>query len=244
MGDLGGTEFLGSQVKKKGSEFNEWYGYRSNGLFQSQEDIDNSATTSAAIRPGDVKYVDISGANGSPDDLISPEYDRVLLGGSLPRYLYGGNIRLDYKGFDLLVVFQGVGKQNARLEPNMVRPLQTQNTAVPSFLDGNYWSMYNTPAQNLSARYPRLSEVTAGNNYAMSDFWLFNGAYMRMKNITLGYSIPKAVTDRIKIQGVRFYASVSDLFSIDKYPQGWDPEATSSGYPIMASYIFGASVKF
>jgi hypothetical protein len=125
-----------------------------------------------------------------------------------------------------------------------VRPLQTQNTAVPSFLDGNYWSMYNTPAQNLSARYPRLSEVTAGNNYAMSDFWLFNGAYMRMKNITLGYSIPKAVTDRIKIQGVRFYASVSDLFSIDKYPQGWDPEATSSGYPIMASYIFGASVKF
>ncbi|HEY9489334.1 MAG TPA: SusC/RagA family TonB-linked outer membrane protein, partial [Chryseosolibacter sp.] len=244
MGDLGGTEFLGAQVKKKGSEFNEWYGYRAAGLFQTQEDVNNAAVTSGSVRPGDVKYVDIGDPNGAPDGLISPEYDRVLLGGSLPRYMYGGNIRLDYKGFDFLLVIQGVAKQNARLEPNMVRPLQTQNTAVPSFIDGNYWSMYNTPEQNLNARYPRLSEVTAGNNYAMSDFWLFNGSYMRLKNITLGYNFPEQLSQKLSLQNVRLYASASDLFSIDKYPQGWDPESTSSGYPIMASYIFGISVKF
>lgn len=244
MGNLGGTEFLGAQVKKEGSEFNEWYGYRAAGLFQTQEDVDNSAVTGGSVRPGDVKYVDIGDPNGIPDGLISPEYDRVLLGGSLPRYMYGGNIKLDYKGFDFLLAIQGVGEQLARMEPNMVRPLQTQNTAVPDFLDGNYWSQYNTSEQNLNARYPRLSEVAAGNNYAMSDFWLFSGAYMRLKNITLGYNFPEQLTERLSLQDVRLYTSVSDLFSIDKYPQGWDPEATSSGYPIMASYIFGISVKF
>ncbi len=244
MGDLGGTEFLGSQVKKEGSEFNEWYGYRSAGLFQTQEDVDNSAVTSATIRPGDVKYVDISSADGSADGLISPEYDRVLLGGSLPRYMYGANVRLDYKGFDFLLVLQGVAKQNALIEQNMARPLGTQSSAVPAFIDGNYWSVYNTPTENLNAKYPRLSEVAAGNNYAMSDFWLFDGSYLRLKNITLGYNFPRQLTEKVALQNIRLYASASDLFSIDKYPQGWDPEATSSGYPIMASYIFGISVKF
>lgn len=244
MGDLGGTEFLGAQVKKEGSEFNEWYGYKSAGIFQTQDEVDNSAVTSGSVKPGDVKYVDVSGVEGSPDGLISPEYDRVLLGGSLPRYLYGANIRLDYKGFDFSLVIQGVAKQNARYEANMVRPLQTQNTAVPSFIDGNYWSHYNTPEQNLNVRYPRLSEVAAGNNYAMSDFWLFNGAYMRLKNITLGYGFPKSWTEKLSIENVRLYASASDLFSIDRYPQGWDPESSASAYPIMASYIFGVSVKF
>src|SRR5690606_1984553 len=244
MGDLGGTEFLADQVKMEGSEFNEWYGYRADGLFQSQEEVDNSAVTSGAIRPGDVKYVDISAANGSPDGLISPEYDRVLLGGSMPRYMYGGNIRLDYSGFDFALVVQGVGKQKARITSQMARPLQTQNTAVPAFIDGNYWSMYNTAEQNLNASYPRLSEVTAGNNYAMSDFWLFSGAYLRLKNITLGYTLQEGWMERLKIRNIRLYASVTDLFSINKYPLGWDPESAANAYPITASYIFGVSVKF
>ena len=123
MGDLGGIEFLGSRVNFEGSEFNEWYGYVSEGIFQTQEDVDNSAVTNSSVSPGDIKYKDISGPEGEPDGVISPEYDRVLIGGSLPRYEYGGNIRLEYKGFDFALVFQGVGKQNDRRSGIMVDPV-------------------------------------------------------------------------------------------------------------------------
>lgn len=244
MGDLGGTEFLGDQIKVEGSEFNEWYGYKSDGLFQTQEEVDNSPTLNNTVKPGDVKYVDISGPDGVPDGTISPEYDRVLLGGSLPRYLYGGNIRLDYKGFDFSMVIQGVGKQNSRLANTMIRPLLENWGNVPEIIDGNYWSHYNTAEQNQTAQYPRLSWTAAGNNYAMSDYWLINGAYLRMKNVTLGYRIPGSVTQKINIQGIRVYTSISDLFTIDNYPKGWDPEVAGSGYPITTSYVFGISVNF
>lgn len=92
MGDLGGTQFIGDQVKMKGSQFNEWYGYVSEGLFQTQEDLTNSAKINNNVKVGDVKYKDISGPDGVPDGKISSEYDRVLLGGSLPRYMFGGNV--------------------------------------------------------------------------------------------------------------------------------------------------------
>src|SRR5690606_15777923 len=104
-----------NQVKFQGSEFDEWYGYVSDGIYQSIEDIENSATINNRVRPGDIKYVDISGPDGVPDGIISPTYDRVLLGGSLPRFEYGGNIALSYNGFDLSIVLQGVGKINSYL---------------------------------------------------------------------------------------------------------------------------------
>lgn len=244
MGDLGGIEFLGSQVKFEGSEFNEWYGYVSDGIYQTQEEIDNSATLNNKVRPGDIKYVDISGPDGVPDGKISGEYDRVLLGGSLPRYMFGSTIRLGYKGFDLSLVLQGVGKQNSRMSGHMVQPLQGNWGHITKVIDGDYWSHYNTEQENLDAKYPRLTTKAAGNNYTMSDFWLFNGGYLRMKNITLGYRIPKNVCQKIHLQGARVYTSISDVFSIDNYPKGWDPEVANTGYPITSSYVFGVSVNF
>ena len=138
MGDLGGTEFLGDQIKIEGSQFNEWYGYQSAGLFQTQEEVDNSPVLNSSVKPGDVNYVDVSGPEEIPDGLISPEYDRVQLGGSLPRYLYGGNVQLNYKGFDLSIYFQGVGKQNSKLQPVMIRPFLENWGNVPTIIDGNY----------------------------------------------------------------------------------------------------------
>jgi TonB-linked SusC/RagA family outer membrane protein len=244
MGDLGGTEFLGSQVKKEGSEFNEWYGYVSDGLFQTQEEVDNSAVLNTKTKPGDIKYKDISGPEGVPDGKISPEYDKVLLGGSLPRYMYGANIQLSYKNFDLGIVLQGVGKQNSVKHSNMVRPLQENWGSIPALIDGNYWSVNNTEEQNLNAEFPRLSSNASGNNYTMSDYWLFNGGYLRLKNISLGYRIPEKVCNILHLRGARVFTNVSDLFTIDNYPKGWDPEVASSGYPITTSIIFGLSVKF
>jgi TonB-linked SusC/RagA family outer membrane protein len=244
MGDLGGTEFLGDQVKKEGSEFNEWYGYLSDGLFQTDADLAASPKLNTSMKVGDVKYKDISGPDGVPDGKVSPEYDKVLLGGSLPRYLYGGNIRLNYKNFDFSLVIQGVGKVNDRLEGLMVQPLMENWGHIPKILDGTSWSKYNTEEQNLNAKYPRLSQNNRGNNYTMSDYWLFDGGYLRFKNMTLGYNIPSSVTSKINLQGVRVYGSISDFLTINNYPKGWDPEVSASGYPITSSFMFGLSVKF
>jgi len=251
MGDLGGTEFLGSQVKFEGSEFNEWYGYISEGLYQTADEVANSAKINNRVSPGDIKYKDISGPNGVPDGIINSTYDRTLLGGSLPRYEYGGNIRLDYKNIDFSLVFQGVGKINSYMTSIMARPLQGGVYGVPADVIGNYWSKYNTEQRNKEVFYPRLSEVSAGgqseasgNNYVTSDYWLFNGRYFRLKNIILGYSLPKSVVQKLTLNNVRIYANLSDLFSIDKWKGGYDPESGSSGYFIQKSYLFGISVKF
>lgn len=244
MGDLGGIQFLGDRVRMEGSEFDEWYGYLSDGLFQSQEEINNSAVMNANVRPGDIRYKDISGPTGEPDGKISPEYDRVVLGGSMPRYLYGGNIRLDYRHFDLGIMVQGVGRQNSRLSGLMVQPIMENWGHIPKILDGEYWSEYNSEEENISAQYPRLSRNSEANNFAMSDFWLINGGYFRLKNISLGYTLPTAFSERVGMQNIRIYGNASDLFTIDNYPKGWDPEVSATGYPITSSFLLGVSVQF
>lgn len=244
MGDLGGIQFLGSQVRMEGSEFDEWYGYVSDGLFQTQEEVDNSPVLNSSVKPGDVKYKDISGPNGEPDGKISPEYDRVLLGGSMPRYLYGGNIRLNYKNFDFGLMIQGVGKQNYRMGGLMVQPLPENWGHVPKIIDGNYWSTYNTAEENRNVRYPRLSRTSDANNMAMSDYWMIDGGYFRLKNISLGYTIPPAVLENIGIRSIRVYGNASDIFTINSYPKGWDPEVALSGYPITSSFVLGANIQF
>src|SRR5690554_4712532 len=244
MGDLGGIQFLGSKVRMEGSEFDEWYGYVSDGLFQSQEEVNNSAIMNASVRPGDVKYKDISGPNGEPDGKISPEYDRQLLGGSMPRYLYGGNIRLGYRNFDMGIMLQGVGKQNPYLSGLMVQPIMENWGHIPKILDGEYWSVYNTEQENSSAQYPRLSRNSESNNFAMSDFWMINGGYFRLKNISLGYTLPITIAEKVGMRNIRVYGNASDLFTIDNFPKGWDPEVSASGYPITSSFLLGVSVQF
>ncbi|MGX5687655.1 SusC/RagA family TonB-linked outer membrane protein [Arcticibacter tournemirensis] len=244
MGNLKGTQFLGAQVKFEGSEFNEWYGYKSMGIYQKPEDALNSPRTATTVTAGDIQYMDISGPEGVPDGQISPDYDKVLLGGSLPRYVFGGNINASYKGIDFSLVFQGVGKQKALLSDEMARPLRAQWYNVPEIVEGNYWSQYNTEEQNLRARYPRLSDVSGTNNYATSDFWLFDGSYFRLKNITLGYTLPKVKTQRLMIQNMRIFANLTDFFTSSHYPTGWDPETSDTGYPITKSVVLGLSVKF
>ncbi len=232
------------KIQVAGVGFNEWYGYVSEGIYQTQDEVDNSAKLNNQITVGDIKYKDISGPNGVPDGIISAEFDRVPLGNSLPRFQYGGNINVGYKDFDMSISFQGIGKQNVRLEAAMIQPLRSNYANISNLYDGNYWSPFNTAEENASAKYPRLSYASSDNNYAVSDFWLFNGRYFRLKNLTLGYTIPKALTQKAKINKIRVYASGSDLFCINNYPKGWDPEMGTSSYPITTSLVFGLSVNF
>lgn len=244
MGNLNGTEFLGNQVKMEGSEFNEWYGYLSDGLFLTQEDVKKSPKLNNNVKVGDIKYKDISGPDGVPDGVISPEYDRVLLGGSLPHYLFGLSFNAAYKGWDFGLTLQGVGSQNARITPAMIEGLQDNWSNFPDLLDGNYWSAKNTNEQNAAVKYPRLTRIGRDANLGMSDYWLYNNRYIRLKNLSVGYTLPKAWSTKAYMDAVRFYISGSDLFTISGAPKGWDPEAGAEGYPITSSLIMGVSINF
>ncbi|PKA98148.1 TonB-linked SusC/RagA family outer membrane protein [Flavobacteriaceae bacterium MAR_2009_75] len=243
VGDISDKRLIsGNVISEEGEEFQSWYGYVSDGIYQSQEEIDNSAVTSASVMPGDVRYKDISGPDGVPDGIIN-ELDKQHLGGSLPRYQYGGTINLKYKNFDFGVTAQGVGKQKFYLSQNYIRPFLFNWQAVNSIYDNNYYSNYNTPEQNMNAEYPRLSESSSSNNYRFSDFWLKNGAYTRIKNITLGYTLPSDFMQSSPFTSLRVYASGNDLFSFDSLPDGIDPEQ-QSGYLITKSFILGLKANF
>ena len=136
-----------------------------------------------------------------------------MLGSSLPHYLYGGSISLGWKGLSFSLLFNGVGKQLSRLTESMIRPMQGQWLPAPSVLlndngSRNYWSVYNTAEQNAAASYPRLSHQGGEyNNYKMSDYWLKSSAYMRIKNINVGYTVPKksSLKSESRTSGVRQY---------------------------------------
>ncbi|MFA5246168.1 MAG: TonB-dependent receptor, partial [Pedobacter sp.] len=200
--DLKGTQILGNQAKLEGGQFNEWYGYRSAGLFQTSEEVKSSPVLNANMKPGDVKYIDVNG-----DGKITAEGDKVLLGGSMPRYTFGGNIGLDYKGFDFSIVFQGVGKIKSQLNNMQVQPFLNNYGNVPMEIVNKFWSPNNSAEQNLAARYPRFSRTSDSNNYQMSDFWLYNGAYFRMKNISIGYTIKSRAIQKLGLQSVQLYVA-------------------------------------
>lgn len=251
MGDLGGKQVFNSNgtIITEGEEYCAWYGYKASGLFQNAEEISNSALLVSSVKPGDVKYKDISGPEGTPDGIINDTHDRIVLGSSLPHYIYGGSINLGWKGISFSVLFNGVGHQLSRLTEDMVRPLQSQWLPSPSVIrnsDGsrNYWSVYNTDEENLKAKYPRLSHSSGEyNNYKMSDYWLKNSAFLRVKNINLGYTFPKALISKVNVKGLRVYFNVDDPFCFDNYLKGWDPEAGASTY-IARTWTFGLDLKF
>lgn len=241
--DMNGSEQInGSRINRPGCFFNEWYGYVSDGIYQTQEEVDNSATYNSSVKVGDIRYKDISGPDGVPDGKINSD-DKVPLGNSLPRWQYGGTVNLGWKGIDFSMAFQGIGRRTSYMATEIVQPIRDNYGNIPAILDGKYWSPFNTEEQNRNAKYPRLSNTGKTNNYQTSDFWLFNGGYFRLKNVTLGYTLPQKWTQKIRMSNVRLYVSASDLFCISDYPKGWDPEMGVTSYPITTSILVGLSLK-
>lgn len=238
---LNAPQFTNSNktIRMTGSEYDEWYGYIADGLFLTQEDLEKYPRFDETQGLGSIRFRDISGPEGVPDGKISAEYDRVPLGGSQPRYTYGGNINLGYKNFDLSIAFQGVGKHTQMLHKYMYenRP----------WYEGKFWSPFNTDAENAAMKYPRLSNLGyKTDNDMVSSTWLFNGRYFRLKNVTLAYTFPQKWTRKVSMKSAKVYMAVNDVFQISKYPDGWDPEGPISGisYPITSQMIFGLQVTF
>ena len=157
-----------------------------------------------------------------------------------PHYLYGGNIRVDYRNVDFGLVFQGVGKRNSRLS-RINSAFAKAFGNVPKELIGNFWSKNNKPEQNLQARYPRLSTRSISNNYEMSDFWLIDGSYFRIKNLTLGYTIRPELIKRTGIQSLRIYISANDVFAKHNLQSTGIPQNHNSAYPMVTTIIWPIS---
>ncbi len=245
MGNLDGKiQYSGDCIIRGGDEYMAFYGYRADGIYQTDEEVANSPKLVTSVGPGDIRYKDLSGIDGTPDGKIDKTNDREVLASSLPHYLFGGYINVGYKGLRLSAAFNGVGQQKVRMSEVMVR--QQSFRAAPEIIMGKYWSLYNTPEQNQKAIYPRLNSATGNsNNYEMSDFWLMDGSYMRVKNINLSYTFPKKLVNRIRFDNLRVYFNVEDPFCFHHYPKGWDPEVNSSASNYIATtYTFGLNFSF
>jgi TonB-linked SusC/RagA family outer membrane protein len=241
--DNNNTPYInGALIQQEGIAVNSYYGYQALGLFQSQEEIDAAPTHWANTRPGDIRYADISGAEGTPDGKID-NYDRVVLGNSFPRYEYSANLSAQYKGFDFTAFFQGVGKRDNYLSGAGTQPFYSASYQGSMYEhQKDYWTPENT-----DAAYPRLTANSITNNYHASSYWIKSAAYLRLKNVVLGYTLPTALTQKAKIKSARVYISGQNLITWDKFFPGFDPEQINTGgafYPIMRTYSAGVNIKF
>ena len=233
----------------KGKEVDAKELYTNLGLFQSQKDIDTSATQSGDTRPGDIKYKDLNG-----DGVINNfDVSRVNVSGT-PKLMYGINISVGYKGFDIGAFVQGTGK---------VWLLYGSGDGTLPFASGanspNLYAIVNdrwTEANpNPNAFYPRLtSNQDPNSNFLVSDWWLKRADFVRLKSAEFGYTLPVGKVKKLGIKNLRIYVNGTNLFTISKWKH-WDPELNDTGtssttitrggfYPNIKAYNFGARVTF
>ena len=227
----------------EGMPIGAFWGYVTDGLIQTQEQLD--AVKRADYQPdaelGDVLFVDVNG-DGKLDS-----NDRTMIGNPIPDVIYGINVGMAWKGFDLNLQFSGtIGNEifNAmRYYTYFPNDMTNKDRAL---LD--YWTPTNTDTD-----IPRLTATDVNDNDRFSDMYVENGTYLRLKNATLGYTLPSTLTQKIKLQRVRFYVSGTNLFTISGY-SGMDPEVGQSSslsrgidygiYPQSISFTGGINVTF
>lgn len=228
-----GPFISGRTIRQVGNPIDAFYGYQTAGLFGSDEEAAAATKQFGTLKAGDVRYVDQNG-----DGVINPD-DRVVLGSNIPRYTYSLNLGFTFKGFDLTTFFQGVGKVDSYLDGGGIWAFDTGSTAYEHHKDR--W----TP-ENPNASYPRLT-FNETNNYQISDYWMINGAYLRLKNIALGYSLPTSLVNKLKMKGIRVNVSGQNLLTFSNFIDGFDVETPMGGtgrYPIVKVYSAGLNVNF
>ncbi|MCR5780853.1 MAG: TonB-dependent receptor [Bacteroidaceae bacterium] len=234
------------------------HGYRVNqerglialGLFKDYDDIRNSPTQEfGTVQPGDIKYKDVNG------DGVVNDGDVCAIGAtSRPSLIYGLGFTITYKGFDFNVHLQGAGKSTFPTYGKCVWVFSENQwgNVFKGTLD-NRWVDSQTAAQlgiaaneDPNATYPRLSYGGNSNNDRNSTFWLRDGRYLRLKNVDIGYTLPKRIVNRIHFQNVRFYVSASNLLFLYKKFDTWDPESLQprgEDYPITKAITAGLQVN-
>lgn len=216
--------------KRTGYSIDSWLMYKTDGIYQTQEEIDNSPHFANA-RPGDIKYVDLDGdgkltSNDKYRDYIS----------NIPQIVFGVNMGLSWKGFDLNILWSGQARAKQMIIPYSFNTYQ-------EFFDKRWISAELTP----NAKYPRAFNKDNNMNTKYSDFWLKNASFIRLKNVELAYTVPSNLTRKFYVERLRFFLTGNNLFTIDHI--GFqDPEssAVNAGqyYPQQRTYSVGLNVSF
>jgi len=209
---------------EEGFAIGYFHGFETDGIFQSQEEIDNATVVQEGAKPGDIRYVDQNG-----DGVISfnDDSDRKEIGSAIPDFTFGLNLSAEYKNFDFSMnVFAAVGQEIIRNYERQ-QPFANQLDYVI-----DRWVGTGTSNDN-----PRLT-TEANRNGEFSDYFVENGAFMRIKNIQLGYTLPEKLSKKIKSNSIRLYVSVNNLLTVTQY-RGFDPEIGSVGGALAAGVDYG-----
>lgn len=229
-------------VYQPGLPIRSFYGYETNGIYRSDEEYKNSGVTGINggqnIGAGDIIYKDQNG-----DNKIDGA-DRVYLGSPDPKYIFGLTANLSYKDFDLNVFFQGAADVKGYLWGEAIGSISGSDKPTDMYADRFH------PVNNPNGSMPRALTTWVQNNPGStpSDFWIQDASYLRMKNITLGYNIPKSVLSRIGLKGAKVYYSGQNLLTFTGFAKGFDPEAPAGTrgnyYPQVKTNVFGLNVNF
>lgn len=250
----------------KGQKLGEIWGYVADGFYTVD---DFESTTSWKLkegvtslngynpRPGDIKFKNlrddddgtnvITGGNGT---LENPG-DRKIIGNSTPRYLYGINLGVSYKGFDLSVFMQGTGRRDVWLANALMFPLYSDFKFMPLYEGlSDYWKPADAvngdyTAVNPNAKYARIYDNygNMGSNYRTSDKYLSDASYLRIKNVTLSYAFPKKWISKAMLSSLKAFVSIENLATFSNLPKGIDPETLSWNYPSFRTVSFGLSLS-
>lgn len=231
-------------VIKEGYPLYSYYALRSNGFFQSDEEAAAAPHLEGVVpRAGDIRYIDKPDENGNTDGVINDD-DRFVVGNDFPRYTFGFNYGLQWKGFFFSAFLQGVGMRSRWMRGEAVEAFHNNNEGPVHDFHIDRWTPVNT-----DATYPRLtmgSEST--NNATKSDFWIQDAAYLRVKNVQMGYDFQGDWLKAIRLQNLRAYVSVENALTFSKMKGGWDPEYNADGsgraYPVARVWSVGLNVKF
>lgn len=257
----------------EGKTLGEIWGYVSDG-FYTIDDFDgpgtwqlNEGTTSIEgynTRPGDEKFVNLNDDRGTNEinsglGTVDSPGDQKVIGNSTPRYNFGINLGVSYKGFSLSAILQGTAKRDVWIGGMSLFPFggsakayypvfynQTDYWEPMGSCDGQYtendreyWVAKN-PDASLYRLYSNMQNH--GSNQRASTKYLQNGAYMRLKNITLAYTFPKALISKVSLSALKVFVSAENLATISSLPKGYDPERLSWGYPFYRTLSFGLNV--
>lgn len=223
-------------ITAEGLPINSYWGYKTDGYFQTVQEVASYPNIISGIKPGDVKFLDLNN-----DGKINAA-DMVYLGQSFPKYTFGSNLGASYKGFSLNILIQGASGFDARIGGALAE-MGIWGSFAHKIVANNYW----TP-ENRNARFPRPLKLD-NRNINMADRDLINGAYVRLKNVQLDYQISPKLTKKMGIESISLYVSATNLLTFSKLNDfNADPETVPGGrteaYPQTSLTTFGLNVRF
>ena len=229
--------FGGNGVKSViGHPMGAQVGYVADGIFKSQEEIDNHATQEGAGL-GRIRWKDLTG-----DDKIT-EADQTWIYNPVPDFTYGFNIYLEYKNFDFTAFFQGV--QGVDIISDLKKETDIWAGLNIGFLNKGKRLLDAWSATNPDSNVPALSLSDNNNEKRVSSYWVENGSYLKLRTIQFGYNFPQTIASKLAMQRLRMYVSAQNLFTIKSSSfTGVDPENPNYGYPIPLNITFGLNVTF